>query len=245
MNEKIGKFYGVGVGPGPQGFITVAAVEALKTCDVIFYPKATSIETSAALHCMEGIDLPHAELREVPFHMEKDRKMLGGYYTKVAEDIAEVLKTPYNVAFLTLGDAFTYSTYGYVIAALRDVVPGLNYRSFPGITSYAAMASALNFPLGEGKERVLILPCPDEMEHLRQDIETHDIVVLMKIGKRLPKVLEVIQEMDIAENCVFSRRIGFENEILCQDLSQLEPEESLGYLSSMLIRKTPKEKRHQ
>src|SRR5260363_365716 len=52
------------------------------------------------------------------------------------------------------------------ITALRDVEPALRYRTFPGVTSFAATAAALSWPLGEGKERILILPCPDDPDAL-------------------------------------------------------------------------------
>ena len=61
---------------------------------------------------------------------------------------------------------------------LRERLPGLAHTTFPGVTSFAATASALSWPLGEGKERMLILPCPDDMAALEADIASHDIVVL-------------------------------------------------------------------
>ncbi len=243
-NSTLGTFYGVGVGPGISGMIPVAALQALQTCEVIVYPRATSQETSAALWCLRGLELPKAEFQEVAFKMDPDRNVLRQHYLELAQELAELLKQQKNVGYLTLGDALTYSTYGYTIAALQDVLPDVPHKTFPGITSYASVAAALNWPLGEGKERTLILPCPDDMEYLRRDIETHDIVVLMKIGKRLPQVLALLHSMGIAQHCVFARRLGFEEERLCADVSQLSAEADSGYLSTMLIRRAPREKRH-
>jgi precorrin-2/cobalt-factor-2 C20-methyltransferase len=139
----------------------------------------------------------------------------------------------------------TYSTYGYTMAALRDRLPAVQVRTFPGITSFAAAAAAMNWPIGEGKERVLILPCPDDAQSLRQDIESHDVVVLMKIGKRLPMVLQVLRDMSIGEHCALVSRIGLPGETLCDDLGALPDTASLGYLSTMLIRSTARKKRHK
>jgi precorrin-2/cobalt-factor-2 C20-methyltransferase len=66
--------------------------------------------------------------------------------------------------YLTIGDALTYSTYGYVLAAVRDLYPECDCVTLPGITSYAAAAAALEWPLGVGK-RTLILPCPGRRRH--------------------------------------------------------------------------------
>ena len=102
----------------------------------------------------------------------------------------------------------------------------------------------MSWPLGEGKERMLILPCPDDAESLRADIESHDIVVLMKIGKRLPWVLDLLRGMGIAKHCAFARRIGLADEMLSTDVVNLNATNAMGYLATLLIRKTPREQRH-
>lgn len=239
-----GKFYGIGVGPGPAGLIPVAAVEALRQSDVIYLPRARSREVSVARQCLAGLDLPVERFREIEFNMDPDRSVLGEYYGQLAGKVAAVLRSGRNVAWLTIGDSMTYSTYGYLLAALQDEMPDLAHVTFPGVTSFAATAAALDFQLGVGKERILVLPCPDEMEALRADVLAHDIVVLMKIGKRLAAVLALLNEMEILRLCVFARRIGLPGELLCSDLSTLAPDPLNGYLSTMLIRRNPREKRH-
>ncbi len=242
--SAFGRFFGIGVGPGSAGLIPVAAVTALRQADIIYLPRARTSEMSVARQCLAGIDLPEDRLREIEFNMDSDFCVLGEYYGLLARKIATDLREGLHVAYLTLGDPMTYSTYGYLLAALKDLEPGLNQQTFPGVTSFAATASAFGWPLGEGKERILILPCPETMAALRVDIQTHDIVVLMKIGKRLPAVLGLLREMGIQQHCAFAHRIGLPGEVLCADLTRLEPETSSGYLSTLLIRQNPREKRH-
>jgi precorrin-2/cobalt-factor-2 C20-methyltransferase len=247
MNSRpapTGTFWGIGVGPGPAGYLPLAALEALQRADIVFAPRARSADTSVALQCLAGIDLVPERVREIEFNMDPDRTVLREHYAQLAGTIATELRAGRNVAYLTIGDSLTYSTYGYVLAALREFIPGLPHRTFPGITSYAAAASALGWPLGEGKERMLILPCPDQAPALKKEIETHDIVVLMKVGARLPWVLDLLKEMGIAEYCAFARRIGLPGEMLAADVSGLCATEVMGYLATLLIRKTPREKRH-
>lgn len=240
----VGTFWGIGVGPGPAGYLPLAALEALRQADVVLVPRARSAETSVALQCLTGIDIRPQRLREIEFNMDPDRSVLREHYAQLADTIADDLCAGRNVAYLTIGDTLTYSTYGYVLAALRERLPELPHRTFPGITSYAAAASALSWPLGEGKERILILPCPDDLLALRRDIETHDIVVLMKVGARLAWVLDLLRDMGIAEYCAFARRIGLPGEMLATDVENLCATEAMGYLATLLIRKTPREKRH-
>jgi precorrin-2/cobalt-factor-2 C20-methyltransferase len=91
---------------------------------------------------------------------------------------------------------------------------------------------------------VLILPCPDDPLTLRSEIESHEIVVLIKVGARLPWVLELLREMGIDEHCAFARRIGLPGELLSAEIGTLLAIEAMGYLATLLIRKTPREKRH-
>jgi precorrin-2/cobalt-factor-2 C20-methyltransferase len=242
---KLGHFWGVGVGPGPRGLLPIAAVEVLAQAAVIYLPRARSADLSIARQCLDGLMIPEARLREIEFTMDPDREVLSQHYSALAGDIAFELEAGRDVAYLTLGDPMTYSTYGYTMAALRDRLPAVQMRTFPGITSFAAAAAAMNWPIGEGKERVLILPCPDDAQSLRQDVESHDVVVLMKIGKRLPMVLQVLRDMGIGEHCALASRIGLPGETLCDDLGALPDTASLGYLSTMLIRRTARKRRHK
>jgi precorrin-2/cobalt-factor-2 C20-methyltransferase len=242
--NSLGKFWGVGVGPGPAGLLPVAALDVLERAQVIYLPRARSADVSIARQCLAGLAIPESRLREVEFTMDSDRGVLREHYSELGATIASELQAGRDVAYLTLGDPMTYSTYGYTLAVLRERLPGAQMKTFPGITSFAAAAAALGWPLGEGKERVLLLPCPDEAQSLRQDIEAHDVVVLMKIGKRLPMVLELLRAMNIIGHCALASRIGLSGETLCDDLSGLADDAVLGYLSTMLIRRAERTKRH-
>jgi precorrin-2/cobalt-factor-2 C20-methyltransferase len=249
MSDSLGTFWGIGVGPGPAGYLPLAALDALHQADVIYVPRASSADTSVALQCLQGIELAPERLREIEFNMDPDRSVLQSHYANLSGTIAQELIAGRHVAYLTIGDSLTYSTYGYILAALQERLPNLQQRTFPGITSYAAAASALGWPLGEGKERVLILPCPEDAAALQRDIESHDIVVLMKVGHRLGWVLDLLREMDIAQHCGFARRIGLPGEMLVgaggSGIADLPVGEATGYLATLLIRKTSREKRHQ
>ncbi len=239
-----GQFYGIGVGPGDSGLIPVAALAALRSADLIYVPRATSTSDSVAKQCLGDLDLPAARFREIGFLMDPDRSVLAQHYAELAAAIASEVRAGRTVAYLTIGDSLTYSTYGYLLSALRDLEPTLRHQTFPGVTSFAATAAALSWPLGEGKERILILPCPDDMDALRQDIESHDVVVLMKIGKRLPQVIDLLDGLGLLAHCAFGHRVGLPDQQLYPDLAAARPAAATGYLSTMLIRRHAREQRH-
>jgi len=232
-----GMFFGIGVGPGERGLIPLVAWQALEKCHVIFTPRAGNREHSVARDCLPGNEIPEERFREIEFSMDSDRTRLAKRYAEVAETIALELEVGRDVAYLTLGDPFTFSTYIYALAALKARLPNLRHRTFPGVTSYSAVAAVAGFALGMGKESVLILPCPDVADDLRSMILKHDVVVLLKIGHRLPAVLRLLHEMGIVEHSVFGSHVGMPNEKICLPVGGIETENANGYLSTMLIRK--------
>lgn len=240
----LGSFCGIGVGPGMPGLIPVVAWQFVQAADVILLPRAKSAKRSVARSCLPPHQIPEDRFREIEFAMESDRNFLAGHYLLLADEIGQQVRAGKNVAYLTIGDPLTYSTYIYILRALQERFPEIPCRTFPGVTSYSALAAATGFALGEGKERVLISPCPDAKLELRRLIEAHDIVVLVKIGERLPMVLRLINEMEIGDHSVFGAHVGMENEMLSIGLSDISVTDASGYLSTMLIRRKPVESRH-
>ena len=90
--SKLGTFWGIGVGPGPAGYIPLAAVEALHLADLVFAPRATTSESSVALQCLAGITIAPERLREIEFNMDTDRSVLSEHYAQLAETIAVELR---------------------------------------------------------------------------------------------------------------------------------------------------------
>ena len=235
--KVFGMFFGIGVGPGERGLIPLVAWQALEKCHVIFTPRAGNREHSVARDCLPGNEIPEERFREIEFSMDSDRTHLAKRYAEVAETIALELQAGRDVAYLTLGDPFTFSTYIYALAALKARLPNLRHRTFPGVTSYSAVAAVAGFALGMGKESVLILPCPDVADDLRSMILKHDVVILLKIGYRLPVVLRLLHEMGIVEHAVFGSHVGMPDEEVWVSVARMEAENANGYLSTMLIRK--------
>ena len=132
MTATLGNFWGIGVGPGPAGYLPLAALSALQQAELIFAPRASSAEASVALQCLQGINIDASRLREIEFNMDPDRSVLQSHYATLAQTIANELRAGRSVAYLTIGDTLTYSTYSYILAALCDLLPTLSYRTFPG-----------------------------------------------------------------------------------------------------------------
>ena len=95
-----------------------------------------------------------------------------------------------DCCFLTLGDALLYSTYIYLLRELRAIGPAVTIVTVPGVTAFSAAAALTNFPVGQGKQPVTIVPASDDLDAIRPALDRGGTVVLMKIGRRLQQVLD-------------------------------------------------------
>ena len=237
MIKPIGTFIGVGVGPGPEEFITVKSLKALMRADKILVPRAQGSKDSVALTCIKDLDISMDKIEFLDYPMSNDKNLLHSIYGEIAKKIIVDLKKNLNLVYITIGDPYIYSTYSYTLHALKELFPKILITTYPGISSFQALAAAMNFPLAIGKEKILILPCPETPKELKFQIEGNENIVLMKIGDRFDWVRKLLIEMGIVSNCVLGKRVGLDNEILTNDLMSLKIDEKPGYLSVLIIRK--------
>lgn len=231
-----GMFIGVGTGPGGEGLIPVAGWAAVQAADWVYLPRARGAAGSVASLGLPG-EIEAGRIVEVAFDMSVDHgELLERYYT-LAQEIVARIRAGSDVAYLTLGDTSTYSTFNYALQAVRRLMPSVRTRVFPGVTSYAALAAATGFSLGEKKERVLILPCPETPEELRRHVTEHHVVVVMKMGARLSWVVDVLRAEGLLEHAFLGSRVGMEGEMVLRgDEVTVDVGSRLGYFSTLLVR---------
>ena len=237
---KTGTFYGMGVGPGDPELLTVKAAAVLARCPHVIVPKAKAEGDSVALEIARRYVHAGAAIHELVFPMTMNKAELATSWRQSAATIAALLNTGEDVCFLTLGDALVYSTYIYLLRELKALLPGLEVVTVPGITSFSAVAALTDFPLGEGKDPITVVPTADDLSAVRRAIEFGGTVVLMKIGKRLADILTILDETGVIERAVFVQRAGHPTQIIERDLRKLRADNiEAGYLSVILIHTNP------
>lgn len=233
---KRGTLYGIGVGPGDPGLITVKGAFLLRQCRHIFVPKARTASESLALAVAESYITAGSKIHELLFPMTPDQAELTLRWGESAEKVATVLETGDDVCFLTIGDPLLYSTYIYLLRELRARIPDVRIITIPGITAFSAAAALAGFPVGEAKETVTIVPASGDLETVKQALDGGGTVVLMKIGRHLPEILKLLDDAGLIEAGVFVSHAGMENERVEEDLRKLRGEaDEVGYLSILLV----------
>lgn len=234
-DKKIkGKLYGIGIGPGDPKLITLKAKEILDKVKTIFVPKAKEDTLSLARSIIENIFLKPKNFIELTFPMTKDKKILRKYWKESARKIAQEIKRNKIAAYLTIGDPFIYSTYIYMIKELKKDFPNIEIETIPGISSFNASAAKAQVPLVEGSEKLAILAVTDNLKELKKILKEFDTVVLMKIGSKLNKVIQLLKDMKLIETSVLISHVGQLNEKIVRDLSSLD--NKIGYLSVIIVK---------
>ncbi|HLA48770.1 MAG: precorrin-2 C(20)-methyltransferase [Nitrospinae bacterium RIFCSPLOWO2_02_39_17] len=232
------KFYGVGVGPGDPELITLKALKVLKKADLIFSPKAKMKEDSLAREIVEKVLDEKKDIIEIEFPMTKNVEELKERYLNSARIILQKVKEGKDVAYLTIGDPLLYSTYIYLIDALKELSPELKIETIPGIPAYSAVAARFDYSLAEKDERICICPVSSDMEDLREIITKNDTIVIMKVAKMLPQVINLLSEMNLLSYSIFGSHVGMEGERLINGAKEpFMVSEKEGYLSTIIVRK--------
>lgn len=227
---KKGKFYGIGVGVGDPENITVKATKKLHEVDVIVLPEAKSGEGSTAFNIVKEYVKAGVEQMFLEFPMIKDVEARKVFRKNNADKVSAELEKGKNVAFLTIGDPMTYSTYTYVLEHIADDV---EVETVAGITSFNSIAARLNVPLMIGDEDLKVVSVNRKTD-IYKEIENNDNLVLMKISRNFEKIKKAIIETGNKENAVIVSDCGKDNEVIYWDIESVE---EVPYFSTMILKK--------
>jgi len=231
------RLFAVGVGPGDPELLTRKAERILRSAAVICAPTSAAEAGSFALEIVEPfLDRSRQEVLTRVFPMKKDELELLPFWEETAAEIARKIQAGQDVAFITIGDPFLYSTFLYLYRIFRQTYPDIGIEIVPGITSVGAASAAAGVPLGLAADRLAVLPATYEEAQLRQTLLDFDTVVLMKVSRVFNRVYALLCELGLERSGVFVRRVGSSEEEVVTDLASLVAKK-LDYLSLLIVRK--------
>lgn len=197
-----GRLIGVGLGPGDPDLMTLKAARAIGSADVIAYPALPGTDSFARSIAADLIRPgAHEIVIEVP--MTKAREPAQAAYDLGAERIAEALESGRDVAVLCEGDPFFYGSFMYLHARLADRFP---VEVIPGITSVSAGTARAAAPLTARNEVLTVLPGLLDSDTLATRIEAADSVVIMKVGRHLSRIRDVLDAQGLSDRAVYIER---------------------------------------
>ena len=250
-----GTLHVIGVGPGDPELLTLRALRILKSTDVICVPKGREEGSSLALSIVKkAVNLDGKEIIEAHFPMLKTRTQstdtegkrqkaegriqntdLNAKWDEIAKTILKRLHKGTDVAFLTLGDPTVYSTFFYLYDRLLDLMPDLDIKIIPGISSVNASAASAGISLSLADEKIAIVPATYEKD-MKETLSRFDSVVLMKVHRVFDKVMGVLRDMNLLDNAVYISKAGMEDERIFRKIGEVK-EDDLNYFSMIIVKK--------
>lgn len=229
-----GKFYGIGVGPGDPDLITLKGVKVLNKVDIVISPESVKGKGSIAFNIAEEHLGEDIEILKLTFPMTYDEEILNDIWNNNAEIILEKLNEGKNIAFLTLGDPMVYSTYMYMLNALKN--KNVEVETIPGITSFCATASQTNIPISKGDETICILPLRKGCENLDYVLDNFDNIIVMKPSHDNKLLAQKLTQKKLDNKFVMVSKCGTNEQEITYDIDRLK-NDKVPYLSTVIIKK--------
>jgi precorrin-2/cobalt-factor-2 C20-methyltransferase len=233
-HPRPGTLYGIGVGPGDPGLITLRGAALLQRLDVVAVPRS---ERGPGIARGVVKDIVEAErLLELASAMPADSgEALDGWRGRIAPLLA-ALHEGASVGFVTEGDPSTYSTFAYAAAALLEVRPQTPVFVVPGVTAMCDAAAVEGRPLVLGTERLAVLPLGRVDDNaVRAACSTADTVVLYKAGGMLNRIDAIRLAEFPGWKLHIVRRLGLDGEQSFDDIGDAADAED--YMTMVIMRR--------
>nr|WP_120492688.1 precorrin-3B C(17)-methyltransferase [Corynebacterium lactis] len=214
LGAAAGHLYGVGLGPGDAGLITLRGGELIRTADVIAYHSGTHGRSTARAIAADLIDsrdvAPIEEQLRYPVTVGKPDdygEQMASFYAEAAATLSEHLSHGRSVAVLSLGDPMLYSSYQHLHHALASHFPA---TIVPGVASINAASAEIARPLAEATEILSVVPATASPERIRAAVAASDCVVFMKLGRHVEAVREALREAGMLDRAWVVERATME-----------------------------------
>ena len=225
---KLGKLYGLGMGPGDPELLTLKAHHILTTVPVIAYPTSENGQSLARAIAADFIRSEQIEIPiSLPFNVQKSSQP---YYDKAAKKIAQYLEFGQDVAVLCEGEPMLYGSFMYIFQRLSAQFPT---EVVPGISSIMASAAMLNVPMTYRNDVLSIIPATLDEVKLRDRLVVADAVVIIKLGRHFTKIRNILNELGLLHRALYIERATQTDQRIVS-ITEVEPTE-VPYWSLILI----------
>ena len=119
---------------------------------------------------------------------------------------------------------------------LQKKYSGLKVEIIPGISSVTSAAASAIFPLASQNERVAIISGEKDDQFIRNTLKEFDTVVFLKVSSIFDRLAAILEDMGLADNCVYVRRSSLPGEQIIRDIRKLK-NTKLDYFSILLVRR--------
>jgi precorrin-2/cobalt-factor-2 C20-methyltransferase len=201
-----GTIHGLGLGPGDPDLMSVRADRLVRsTRHVAYFRKAgrpghARTLVNGLLHA-QALEYPmdYPVTTEIPLSDPAYAATLAPFYDRCAAHLRALAEAGHDVAVLCEGDPFFYGSFMHLWSRLAPHVP---VRVVPGITGMSAAWTASAQPITWGDDILTVLPATLPEDDLAARAAAADAVVVMKIGRNLPKLQRAFATAGVLDRAV-------------------------------------------
>lgn len=232
-----GRLLGLGVGPGDPELITVKALRLLREAPVVAYFVAKG-KKGNAFSIIEGHLQPAQTLLPLVYPVTTEalpaplsyEDVIAQFYDQASLEVAAHLEAGRDVAVICEGDPMFYGSYMYLHDRLAS---RYNADVIPGVCSMLGGAAVLGAPLVYRNQSLSVLSGVLPEDELKRRLADAEAAVIMKLGRNLPKVRQVLTELGLAERALYVERATMANQKIVP-LAEVDPQSS-PYFSLVIV----------
>ncbi len=195
--KKMGKIYGVGVGPGAVDLLSVRADKLVREAKYIaFFRKAGRAgharQIASTLLSKDVIELAmeYPITTEIPLSDKRYSEVLSEFYKKYSNKIISLSQTGIDLVILCEGDPFFYGSFMHIYSRVKDKCP---VEVVPAITGMSAAWTATDIPITWGDDILTVLMGTLDETTLENQLQDTNAAIIMKIGRNLPKIKKALE----------------------------------------------------
>ena len=210
MSTPVGRFYGVGLGPGDPELVTLKAARLIRDADVVAYHAGVGKQSNARRIAADLIpaeaieeELRYPVTTGATEHPGGYAGALADFYEESAERLAAHLSLGRTVVVLAEGDPLFYGSFMYMHDRLSDRFPT---EVVPGVPAFAAATAATASPLVRQTDVLTVLPGTLPEPELARRLADTDGAIIMKLGRTFPAVRSALAQAGRLEHAVYVER---------------------------------------
>ncbi|ANT65047.1 precorrin-2 C(20)-methyltransferase [Prosthecochloris sp. CIB 2401] len=221
IHAEKGRLYGVSLGPGDPGLVTLNALRVLEEADSVWFPATPGQgggRSSIALDILRSCGIDERKCRGIELSMSSDRSHAEQAYARSWLSMQEELLEQKSVAVVTVGDAGMYSTVTPILE--HAAAAGRPYRIVAGVPAFLAAGAAAGLPLAAHAERLTILARVGSVDEIDRVLDREKgTVVVMKLSTVRDQLVPWLEKR--RPDFFYAEKIGMPGEFITSRVEEL------------------------